>query len=132
MSNLHIAEGRSLPDPDEPDEAAIASAFVSAIRSIGDPDLVEIVEGAEVTIRISLSAAEVQAIVGPGVFDQSERERRCTEYVTDWLSPAIRLLGEWLHRHPDQGECRVCRGQLVGSEREYGTCGQCGGRAVTP
>ena len=28
--------------------------------------------------------------------------------------------------------CRVCSGVLIGTEKQYGTCGHCGGRSVRP
>lgn len=31
---------------------------------------------------------------------------------------------------PTRDTCLVCNGELVGSERAYGTCGHCGGRSL--
>lgn len=98
------------------------------LGAAGDPPQPE---GTTVTITVTLSPSEVDTIAGPGVTDQADRERRCNEFVTDWLSPGLSDLGSWLAAQAKRPRCRACDGFLIGSELAHGTCGQCGHRSVT-
>lgn len=76
----------------------------------------------EVAVRVTLTAAEAEIIGGPEAVN---------DFVRDWVSPSLRALGEWLGAQATRNDCRICGGALLGSELGYGTCGACGGRAVT-
>lgn len=49
------------------------------------------------------------------------------EAFTMSITKAVNLITERVSR-----QCDVCRGELLGSEINFGTCGQCGGRAIHP
>lgn len=81
------------------------------------------------TVTIPLSPAHVRAIVGDGPIDPADEKRKVDQWITDFLSPAIEAMGRELDRRVAVGpSCRRCGGDLIGSEREHGTCGDCGDR----
>lgn len=79
------------------------------------------------TITVTLTAAEAEIIAG----SVDDRQDAVNRFITDWVSPSLSALGEWLGRQAMRNDCRICRGKLIGSELGHGTCGKCGGRAVT-
>lgn len=97
----------------------------------GDTSRQKLDAGYGFKLTIPLSAAHWRAIVGDGPHDLHEERRLVDEWITDFLSPRIEEMGRELDRRAaGRTACDRCGGTLIGSELEYGTCGQCGGRAV--
>lgn len=77
-----------------------------------------------VAVNVTLTAAEAQ-IIGDGHTED------CRQFLEAWLAPRLAELDMWLGDQATRDDCRICGGHLLGSELGHGTCGQCGGRAVT-